>query len=95
MRVIVKFFYALNIRSLTHIHTGGIMTQPKSGFEIRADLLNQAQGLLEGNIYRSNEAIVEHNNNFPNDRKPYGDQFVSTEEVISVARQLNEFVNEK
>ena len=29
-------------------------------------------------------------------RKPYGDQdFVSTEEVISVARQLNEFVNEK
>lgn len=67
----------------------------KSGFEIRADLLNQAQGLLEGNIYRNNEAIVEHNNNFPNDRKPYGDQFVSTEEVISVARQLNEFVNEK
>ena len=67
----------------------------KSGFEIRADLLNQAQGLLEGNIYRNNEAIEEHNNNFPNDRKPYGDQFVATEEVISVARQLNEFVNEK
>ena len=61
------------------------MSQPKSGFEIRADLLNQAQGLLEGNIYRTNEAVVEHNNNFPNDRKPYGDQFVSTEEVIAVA----------
>ena len=67
----------------------------KSGFEIRADLLNQAQGLLEGNIYRNNEAIVDHNNNFPHDRKPSGDQFVSTEEVIAVARQLNEFVNEK
>ena len=69
--------------------------QTKSGFEIRADLLNQAQGLLEGDIYRNNEAIVEHNNNFPNDRKPYGDQFVSTEEVIATARLLNEFVNEK
>ena len=71
------------------------MSNNKSGFEIRADLLNQAQGLLEGNIYRSNEAIVTHNDTFPNDKKPYGDQFVSTEEVISVARQLNEFVNEK
>ena len=70
-------------------------TQPKSGFEIRADLLNQAQGLLEGNIYRGKDAIVQHNDNFPNDRKSYGDQFVSTEAVIAVARQLNEFVNEK
>lgn len=71
------------------------MSNAKSGFEIRADLLNQAQGLLEGNIYRNNEAIVQHNENFPNDKRTYGDQFVSTEEVISVARQLNEFVNEK
>ena len=71
------------------------MSQPKSGFEIRADLLNQAQGLLEGNIYRSNEAIVEHNNNFPNDRKPLGDQFIGVEDVIQTARALNEFVNEK
>ena len=63
------------------------MSQGKSGFEIRADLLNQAQGLLEGNVYRSNEAIVIHNDNFPNDKKPLGDQFVSTEEVKSTARQ--------
>ena len=54
------------------------MSQGKSGFEIRADLLNQAQGLLEGNIYRTNEAIGIHNDNFPNDKKPLGDQFVST-----------------
>ena len=71
------------------------MSNTKSGFEIRADLLNQAQGLLEGNIYRNNEAVVQHNDNFPNDKRTYGDQFVSTEEVIAVARQLNEFVNEK
>ena len=69
--------------------------QPKSGFEIRADLINQAQGLLEGNIYRGNDAVNMHNDSFPNDKKPLGDQFVSTEEVISTARQLNEFVNEK
>ena len=71
------------------------MSNTKSGFEIRADLLQQAQGLLEGNIYRNNEAVVQHNDNFPNDKRTLGDQFVSTEEVISVARQLNEFVNEK
>ena len=70
-------------------------TTTKSGFEIRADLLNQAQGLLEGNIYRSNDAVTTHNDSFPNDKKPLGNQFVSTEDVISTARQLNEFVNEK
>lgn len=71
------------------------MTTSKSGFEIRADLLNQAQGLLEGNIYRENESIGIHNDNFPNDKRTLGNQFVSTEDVISTARQLNEFVNEK
>ena len=67
----------------------------KSGFEIRADLLNQAQGPLEGNLYRANDAINMHNDSFPNDKKPLCNQFVSTEEVIATARQLNEFVNEK
>ena len=71
------------------------INQSKSGFEIRADLLNQAQGLLEGNLYRANDAVNMHNESFPNDKKPLGNQFVSTEEVIATARQLNEFVNEK
>ncbi len=71
------------------------MSNTKSGFEIRADLLNQAQGLLEGNIYRANDALGVHNENYPNDKKCYGNQSVSTSEVIKVARQLNEFVNEK
>ena len=71
------------------------MSNGKSGFEIRADLLNQAQGLLEGNLYRENEKVDRHNEVFPNDKKSLGDQFVSVEEVISTARQLNEFVNEK
>jgi|TARA_R110000822_G_scaffold279724_1_gene401429 hypothetical protein len=71
------------------------MSAGKSGYEIRADLLQQAESLLTGNIYRSNDAIVQHNDNFPNDKKSMSDQFVSTEEVISTARLLNDFVNEK
>ena len=71
------------------------MSAGKSGDEIRADLLQQAESLLTGNIYRSNDAIVQHNDNFPNDKKSMSDQFVSTEAVISTARMLNDFVNEK
>jgi hypothetical protein len=71
------------------------MSAGKSGYEIRADLLQQAESLLTGNIYRSNDAVVQHNDNFPNDKKSMSDQFVSTEEVISTARMLNDFVNEK
>ena len=71
------------------------MSNGKSGFEIRADLLNQSQSLSEGNLYRENEKIDRHNEVFPNDKKGLGDQFISVEEVISTARQLNEFVNEK
>ena len=71
------------------------MSAGKSGYEIRADLLQQAESLLTGNIYRSNDAIAQHNDNFPNDKKSMSDQFVSTEEVISTARKLNDFVNEK
>ena len=47
-------------------------TKTKSGFEIRADLLSQAQGLVEGNLYRENEKIDRHNEIFPNDKKPLG-----------------------
>lgn len=68
---------------------------PKSGFEIRADLLSQAQGLLEMNIERENQKVYQHNDNFPNDKKGLGEQHISPEQVIAVARQLNEFVNEK
>jgi len=71
------------------------MSQPKSGFEIRADLLNQAQTIVEGNLYRENEKIDRHNEIFPNDKKPLGDQFIGVEDVIQTARALNEFVNEK
>jgi hypothetical protein len=68
---------------------------PKSGFEIRADLLNQSQGILEGNYQREVDAIHTHNDSFPNDKKPLPLREIMGEEVIAVARQLNEFVTEK
>ena len=67
----------------------------KSGFEIRADLLNQAQGILEGNFHREIDAIHAHNDNFPNEKKPLPLREITGEEIIETARQLNEFVTEK
>ena len=71
------------------------MSNGKSGFEIRADLLNQAQSIVEGNLYRENEKIDRHNETFPNDKKSLGDQFIGVEDVIKTARELNQSVNEK
>ena len=71
------------------------MSNNKSGFEIRADLLSQAQGIIEGNFQREVDAIYAHNDTFPNDKKPLPLREITGEEVIKVARQLNEFVTEK
>ena len=71
------------------------MSDNKSGFEIRADLLNQAQGLLEGNYQREVDAVFAHNDNFPNDKKALPLREIVGDDVITVARQLNEFVVEK
>ena len=65
----------------------------QSGYAIRADLLGQAQGLLEMNIERENSKIHTHNDIYPNHKKPLGNQILTPEEVIRVAGQLNEFVS--
>jgi len=67
----------------------------KSGFEIRADLLSQAEGLIVLNYQREVDAVYMHNENFPNDKKPLPLREITGEEVIRTARQLNEFVTEK
>jgi len=71
------------------------MSDNKSGYEIRADLLNQAQGILTDNYQREVEAIHTHNDAFPNDKKPLPLREITGEEIIMTARQLNEFVTEK
>ena len=70
-------------------------TANKSGFEIRADLLSQAQGILTDNYQREVDAIYTHNDNNPNEKQPLPLREIMGEEIIQVARQLNEFVTEK
>lgn len=67
----------------------------KSGFEIRADLLGQAQGIMEMNIQRANDSIHSHNDSFPTDKKPLPAVEITAKEVISVAQELYAFVNQK
>ena len=71
------------------------MSNSKSGFEIRADLLSQAEGLLTQNYQREVDAIYMHNENNPNNKKPLPLREITGEEVIVTARMLNEFVTEK
>jgi len=73
------------------------MSDNKSGFEIRADLLSQAQGLLEMNAQREIDAV-----HFAVDTAGEEASIVSmpvieitAEAVIETARQLNAFVTER
>lgn len=66
-----------------------------TGFEIRANLLSQAEGILYSNIEREIQAIQEHNMNNPEDIQPLPVRKISAAAVISLARKLNEFVTEK
>ena len=71
------------------------MSNSKSGFEIRADLLSQAEGILTSNYQREVDSVYAHNDSFPNDKRPLPLREITGEEVTRVARQLNEFVTEK
>jgi len=67
----------------------------KSGFEIRADLLTQAQGILECNLQRKTDAIREYNGYHEDAPKDLPLDIIGTEDVIKAARELYEFVNDK
>lgn len=71
------------------------MSQGKSGYEIRADLLSMAQSILIENLQRKNDAVYMHNDNNPNDKKPLVTKSIDAQDIIAVAAELNEFVNEK
>ena len=65
----------------------------KSGFEIRADLLSQAQGLLEMNAQREVDAHYFNVDQGGSGELPVVE--ITTEQIIETARQFNSFVNEK
>ena len=78
------------------------MSNNKTGFEIRAELLGQAQGILGDNRHAIMDAY--HNKvqrhldakDIPWPEIPEGyTKAVTAQDVIDVARQLNSFVNEK
>ena len=71
------------------------MSDNKSGFEIRADLLNQAQAILQDNFQRKVDAVYMHNESFPNDKKAMPTASITASDVIAVAQELNEFVTQK
>ena len=71
------------------------MSDGKSGYEIRADLLHQAQGLLVDNYQRKADAIYLHNEHNPQDLKYLPANTISASDVIEVAKELYEFVNQK
>ena len=66
----------------------------KSGFELRAELLGQAQGILSEN----REQVMNAHFQLPDDVRVAEDCPViqiTSEQVIEEARKLYEFVNEK
>ena len=70
----------------------------KSGFEIRADLLGQAQGILEGNLQRETEAVLYNNDIAGKEMAICIDlskQVIDTADVIRTAKELYDFVNDK
>jgi len=87
---------------MTFTHTGGIMSDNKSGYEIRADLLSQAQGLLIDN----RNLITDRYHNMACRAQEQKDvQWpdypaelstpMTAQDVITVAKQFNDFVNSK
>ena len=72
-----------------------IMSDNKSGFEIRANLLSLAEGLLESNLQKEVDATFLFNDNHPESKKDLPVRSISPQDVIEVAKQFNEFVNEK
>ena len=78
------------------------MSTGKSGFEIRADLLSQAQGLLQDNrcaitdryhnmVCRAQEQKDVQWPDYPVELTTP----MTAQDVIAVAKQFNEFVNDK
>jgi hypothetical protein len=72
------------------------MSDTKTGYEIRASLLSQAEGILLSNIDRENYAIAEMNNyNTTGKFTPLVDRKITAAQIIRLATQLNEFVVSK
>jgi hypothetical protein len=66
----------------------------KSGFEIRADLLQQAQAIIMDQHYQKVQA-TEYNNLLLDQKTPLPTLEITTSDIIARAKELYDFVNEK
>ena len=71
------------------------MSEYRSGFDIRAMLLSQAQSIHMDNYERMKESVFTQNDLFPNDKKELPAVEISAEDIIATAKELNTFVSEK
>ena len=71
------------------------MSSGKNGYDIRADLLSLAEGILINNIENERQTIYMWNDNHPESKKEMPLRTVAVQDVIDIAKQFNEFVNEK
>lgn len=71
------------------------MSEYRSGFDIRAMLLSQAQSIHMDNYERMKESVFTHNDLFPNNKKELPAVEISAEDIIATAKELNTFVSEK
>ena len=79
------------LQDITHTQEKN-MSNGKSGYEIRADLLSMAQSIIYDNLQRKIDATYNHNDNHPDDKKPLPTKNIDAQEIIAVAAELNEFV---
>ena len=78
----------------TYTHKKETIMSNKSGFEIRANLLQQAQGLLMDQHYQKVQA-TEYNNELLGQKNPLPTLEITTGDIIARAKELYDFVNEK
>ena len=71
------------------------MSNSKSGYEIRADLLSLAEGIIINNIENERQTIYMWNDNHPESKKEMPLRTYSAQDVIDTAKQFNDFVNDK
>ena len=71
------------------------MSEYRSGFDIRAMLLSQAQSIHMDNYERMKESVFTLIDLFPTDKKELPEVEISAEDIIATAKELNTFVSEK
>jgi len=83
----------------TNIHKGGHTMSNRNAYEIRADILNQAQGLLHSKYEREMSIWEQTRTRDPESGKIIDDknrpEFPTTESILTEAEKLYSFVDQK